>query len=424
MKYEKHTLRNGARVILAPSPEALSTTVMVMTAVGSRFESRRENGLSHFLEHMLFKGTEKRSRAEDINRELDAMGGHANAFTGKDRTAYYARVKPEHTEKALDLIGDIFLHSTLPAREINKERGAIVQEINMYRDTPARMVDEVFESLLFGRDHPLGRTILGPEKNILSFRRRDFFAYFGRCYVPANTVITVCGRFSPRKILAKVRSDFGAFAAAPTPEFMPFRGTFTAPAVAIKRKKTDQTHLMLGVPALGRDDARRPALAVLSAALGGGMSSRLFGEIREKRGLAYYVFSHRETFAETGYLAAAAGVSHQNLEKTVSLICREFRKMKKSLLSSAELRKVKEYLSGGILLGLETSDRLAEFLSTTEALEGKIVSPQERAAEIAAVGAAEVRELAEEIFRGENLRLALIGPHGGKKEKLLSLLKV
>ncbi|KKW08461.1 MAG: Processing protease, partial [Candidatus Kaiserbacteria bacterium GW2011_GWA2_49_56] len=220
-----------------------------MSGTGSRYENEHENGLAHFLEHMFFKGTKKRPSARAISEELDTIGSVYNAFTSKERTAYYAKVSSRYLETALDVISDIFLNSTLPQKEIKKERGAIIQEIDMYEDMPMRTVDNVFDALMFGREHPLGRTILGPKENIMRFSRKDFAIYLKRNYTPLNTVVCVAGTFSKKKVLAKIKKDFGGLKHGNPPNFITFSSEQNAARVAIKEKKTDQTNLMIGVPA-------------------------------------------------------------------------------------------------------------------------------------------------------------------------------
>src|SRR3989338_5020245 len=219
MKHEIHTLKNGLRVALVHMEGAETASVIVMTGTGSRYETKEENGLAHFLEHMFFKGTAKRPSARAISEELDAVGSAYNAFTAKERTAYYAKVSEKYLDVALDVISDIFLNSTLPEREIQKERGAIIQEIDMYEDIPMRTVDNVFDELIFGSEHPLGRTILGPKENIRTFTRKDFTSYLARNYTPGNTVVCVAGNFSQAKVLAKIKREFNRLKIAPTPEY-------------------------------------------------------------------------------------------------------------------------------------------------------------------------------------------------------------
>src|SRR3989338_106393 len=209
MQYNIHTLKNGLRVVLVPMSGTKTATVIVMSGTGSRYEDKRENGLAHFLEHMFFKGTKKRPSAKVITEELDGVGSVYNAFTAKERTAYYAKVSSQYLDTALDVIVDIFLNSKLPEKEITKERGAIIQEIDMYQDMPMRTVDNVFDELIFGKDHPLGRTILGPKENIRAFKRKDFVSYMKRNYTPLNTVVCVAGAFDEQKVLAQITKEFG-----------------------------------------------------------------------------------------------------------------------------------------------------------------------------------------------------------------------
>jgi predicted Zn-dependent peptidase len=275
MKHEMRTLDNGLRIVLVPMPGVDTASVLVMTGTGSRYETERENGLAHFLEHMFFKGTKKRPSAKAISEELDGVGAIYNAFTAKERTAYYAKVSKEYLDTALDVISDIFLNSSLPAKEITKERGAVIQEIDMYEDMPIRTVSDVFERLIFGGDHPLGRTILGPKANILAFKQKDFEHYHKKHYTAKNTVMCVTGSFDRAKVLSKIEKDFAKLAGGEVVTPLPFRHAQTAPRVAVKEKMTDQTQLMLGLPAYPYGHPDEYALEVLTTILGGGMSSRL-----------------------------------------------------------------------------------------------------------------------------------------------------
>lgn len=411
MRYKLHTLRNGLRVVLAPIEGTETATVVVMTGTGSRYENEHENGLAHFLEHMFFKGTKKRKGAREISEELDAIGSHYNAFTSKERTAYYAKVSTRYIDTALDVISDIFLHSTLPSKEITKERGAIIQEIDMYEDMPMRTIDNVFDALIFGSEHPLGRTILGPKENIRSFTRKDFDTYLKRNYTPANTVVCIAGSFSESRVLTKIKKEFGHLKNGKAPMHLPFAYEQHEPRVAIKEKKTDQTQLMLGVPAYPYLHKDEYALAVLATILGGGMSSRLFLEVREKRGLAYSVHAWAEKYPDVGYFAVQAGVEHGKLEKTVETILAEFRKIKRTKVSSAELKKAKSYMKGTMTLALETSDAVAENAATSLINLGKVRTLEEVIKGIDKVSADDVQRVAQDLFRTNSLNLAIIGPH-------------
>ncbi|MDO8552156.1 MAG: pitrilysin family protein [bacterium] len=422
MKYNIHTLHNGLRVVLVPMLDAKTATVVVMAGTGSRYETKEENGLAHFLEHMFFKGTKNRPSARLISEELDAIGSVYNAFTAKDRTAYYAKVSSKYLDTALDVISDIFLNSTLPGKEITKERGAIIQEIDMYEDMPMRIIDNVFDELIFGGDHPLGRTILGPKDNIRTFMRKDFANYLKHHYTPENTVVCVAGAISEQKVLDAINRSFGKVAKSPAPRFVPFASMQVSPRVAIKEKKTDQTQLMLGVPSYPYAHKDEYVLEVLATILGGGMSSRLFLEVREKRGLAYSVHASVEKYPDTGYLAVQAGVEHGKLEKAITTILAEFRKIKNVKVSDEELKKAKAHIKGTLAMALETSDAVAAQAATSLISLGKIRTMEDITRGIDKVKASDVFRVAKDLLRTEGLNLAIIGPHLDR-EKFLSLLR-
>jgi len=422
VKYDIHTLPNGLRIVLAPQPGTETASVVVMTGTGSRYETARENGLAHFLEHMFFKGTKKRPSARAISEELDAIGSVYNAFTAKERTAYYAKVSSRYLDTALDVISDIFLNSTLPGKEIAKERGAIIQEIDMYEDMPMRTVDNVFDALIFGEQHPLGRTILGPKENIRAFKRKEFAHYLKTHYTPANTVVAIAGSYSKEKVLAKIKKEFGGLKKVDPTGHLPFASTQDEPRVSIKEKKTDQTQLMLGVPAYPYGHKDEFTLGVLATLLGGGMSSRLFLEVREKRGLAYSVHAWADKYPDTGYLVVQAGVEHAKLEKTVSTILNEFKKIKREKVSAAELAKTKAYMKGTSTLALETSDALAVNAATSLINFGRVRTLEELFKGIDKVSAADIERVSQDLFQTDKLNLAIIGPHLDK-EQLRSLLR-
>ena len=423
MEHKIHTLKNGLRIVLVPRKESKTATVMVMSGTGSRYEDATENGLAHFLEHMFFKGTKKRPSAKAISEELDGIGAVYNAFTAKERTAYYAKVASRYLDTALDVISDIFINSTLPSSEITKEKGAIIQEIDMYEDMPMRTIDNVFDALIFGNEHPLGRTILGPKGNIRAFTRKNFATYLKRNYTPLNTVVCVAGKFSEEKVMAKIKKEFGGLKHGNPPDAISFASEQGAPRVSIKEKKTDQTQLMLGVPAYPYLHKDEYVLAVLSTILGGGMSSRLFMEVREKRGLAYSVHSWAEKYPDAGYFVVQAGVEHGKLEKTVQVILAEFKKIKKVNASEAELKKAKQYIKGTAALALETTDALAENVASSLINLGRVRTLDEITTGIDAVTASDIQRVARDIFKTNSLNLAIIGPHL-ENRKFLSLLKV
>lgn len=421
MHYSLHTFKNGFRVLLVPMPESRTATVAIMTGTGSRYEDARENGLAHFLEHMFFKGTKKRPGAKVISEELDSIGAVYNAFTAKDRTAYWAKVSGNYLETALDVLSDVFLNSTLPNKEITKERGTIIQEIDMYEDMPMRTVDTVFDELLYGAAHPLGRSILGPKENIRSFKRKDFLAYLKRNYTPLNTVAVIAGSFNEKSTLAKLRRNFGTLPHGNPPDYIRFSFGAHGPRVAVKQKNTDQTHFMLGVPAYPYLHKDEYALAVLATILGGGMSSRLFTEVREKRGLAYSVSAWVERYPDTGAFLVQAGVEHTKLDKTIATILSEFRKAKRATPPARELEKAKRYLKGIMTLSLETSDEIAMHAATSILSIGRVRPLSEILAGVDAVRASDVLRVARDILTTNTLHLAVIGPASEKGTLLQSL---
>ncbi len=424
MKYKKFTLENGLRVILAPMTETGTATVLVMTGVGSRFETRKENGIAHFLEHMMFKGTTKRPTAFDISRELDSIGAEYNAFTGKEYTGYYAKVEAHHWETALDVVSDMFLNAKIDQDEIDRERGTIIQEINMYEDMPARKVGDFWEEHLYG-DTPLGWDIAGPKENIKAFNRRDFVKYMERGYVGGNVVVGIAGNIDPKKVMAEVEARFGVVKTGARPEFKKASDRQSVPGVFIHKKKTDQTHFLLGVRGYDMYHPDRFALGILSVILGGGMSSRLFIEVRERRGLAYRVRTEIETFHDAGYIATQCGVEHENLEKAISVILDEYKKIATEKVGKDELRKAKEYIKGGLAMGLEGSDDVIEYLVSQEILRSEIVLPKDKVRAIERVTADDVLRVAQDLFRNDRLNLAVVGPQDARKkaklEKMMDL---
>jgi predicted Zn-dependent peptidase len=422
MKFKKHTLSNGLRIVLAPMHETETVTVMVMTGVGSRYETRKENGLAHFLEHMFFKGTVKRPTAMDISRELDAVGAEYNAYTGKDRTAYYAKVEAHHWERALDVVSDIFLHATIAQEEIDRERGPVLQELNMYEDTPMRHINDLWEMHMYG-DHPLGWEIIGTKDNIRGFKRSDFIKYLNRGYVAGNVVIGVAGKMDVVRVKKEILKRFKNIRTGKKPVFKKIVEKQRTPGVFLQHKKTDQTHMLLGVRTYAMGHKDRYVLSVLATILGGGMSSRLFMAVRERRGLAYSVHTSGENYHDAGYLATQCGVEHENLEKTIAVILDEYKRIATELVDSDELTKAKEYIKGKLAMGFEGSDDVVEYVVTQETLHGKITTLEEKRKRIDQVTAQDVLRVAKDIFQNKKLNLAVIGPHVHKDElaKLIRL---
>src|SRR4030066_739773 len=368
--YNKIKLANGLRLITTPISGTKTVTVIVMVGTGSRYEMKNISGISHFLEHMLFKGTKKRPNALAISEELDAVGGEFNAFTTKDKTGFYAKVDSRHSNIALDVISDIFLNSKLEAKEIEKEKGTIIQEINMYEDTPRAQIGDVFEKLLYGKSS-LGRETIGNKKTVQSFRRENFLRYKNSHYIAADTVICVAGNFSEKKIISEIKEIFSGLVKGKKPICGKTKGKQIKPGVLVKFKKTDQTHFILGNRAYHQEHEDRFALGLLSTILGGNTSSRLFVEIREKRGLAYGVHAGVESYKDCGYLATQTGVDHGKLEETVKIIIGEYKKISSQKVSVQELKKAKDYIKGTSIMNFESSDEVAMFHVDQETRKGK-----------------------------------------------------
>lgn len=422
MHYKKHTLKNGLRIILAPMQETQTATVLVMIGVGSRYEKESEAGLSHFIEHMMFKGTKKRPTTLHISEELDAIGGEFNAFTSKDVTAYYAKTDSKHLKTALDVIADMYLNSKLDSLEIEKEKGTIIQEINMREDNPMGDVGDVFEKLLY-KKNSLGRYVIGYKKTVASFQRKNFIDYLKRFYVANDTVVAVAGKFNELEVITQLKKYFRQMKKGQKPLLRKIAEKQKSPAVEIKFKKTDQTHFSIGNRAYPENHKDRFVLGLLSIILGGNMSSRLFIEIREKRGLAYYVRTNNENYQDCGYLTTQAGVEHENFALAVATILQEYKKIATEKVTEKELQRAKDYIKGKSVMGLESSDEVAMFFIAQEIRKQKILTIQEIFQRIDKVTSSDILRVAKDIFRTDKLNLAVIGPHKNQA-KLEALLKI
>ena len=403
------------RLVVIPMESTKTVTVLVMTGTGSKYETKEINGISHFLEHMMFKGTEKRSDKLDIARELDGIGAEYNAFTGKEYTGYYAKASVKKVDTVMDVIFDIFLNSKLDSKEIDTERGVIIEELNMYRDMPQRYVSDLFEKLLYG-DQPAGWDIGGEKETILKLKRDEFVDYFNTHYIAPRTIVAVAGNVDPEAIKEKVERHFKNIRKGEI---------FDKPAVVerqdksevlLHNKKTDQTHFILGVRAYDKFNEKKYPLGILSVVLGGGMSSRLFSEVRDKRGLAYYIGASGESYTDSGFFSVKAGVNNQKTKEAIEVVVEELRKAKKEGITSQELQRAKDQIEGSMALGLEHSDAVAEIYAESLIFHNKILTPEEELDKMKKVTLGQILEVASDIFNDNKLNLALIGPFEKEEE--------
>ena len=416
--YKHEVLDNGLRVLTAPLPQAQSVTCMVMLAAGSRYETPDTNGIAHFSEHMFFKGTERRPSARQIAGEVDAIGGEFNAFTGKEYTAYYIKCAAEHRDIALDVLADMLRNSRFDTEEIDREKGVIVEEMNMYFDTPRDYIGGVYEELLYG-NQPLGWDIIGRKETVRGATRDTFTSYLNRWYHPPRMVLGVGGQVGDG-LLERAQELFGDMPQGATGEPEP-AAPYENGRVRVFTKQSDQAHLILGVPSYPIEHPDRYALQVLSTVLGGGMSSRLFTEVRERRGLAYYVFGLNHSYTDAGSLYAQAGVDINRIEEAVTTVLAELRGIAAEPVPADELDKARNFSKGRFVLQLESPQGLILFGLRREVLERRVPDLDEVLDGLTAVTAEDVQRVAQDLISDEKLRLALIGPFDDAErfEKLL-----
>ena len=407
--YRLDTLPNGLRILTAPMESAQSVTCAIMLAAGSRYETFDTNGIAHFAEHMFFKGTERRPTARDISKEIDAIGGEFNAFTGKEYTGYYVKCAAESRDVALDVLVDMLRHSKFAPEEIEREKGVIIEEMNMYYDTPRDFISGVYEELLYG-DQPLGWDIIGRKETIRGATHDSFTSYVDRWYRPSRMVVGVGGKIGDA-LHERIEELLGDLPEAETGEPEPARlGLDCDSRVKVHTKASDQAHVVLGVHSYPLEHPDRYILQVLSTILGGGMSSRLFTEVRERRGLAYYVYGLNHSYTDAGSLYAQAGVDINRIDDAVSTIAAELRTIAKEAVPEDELEKGKSFAKGRFVLQLETSQGLIMFGLRREVLESRTPDPQEVLDELDKVTVDDVQRVARELIERRGLNLAVIGP--------------
>jgi predicted Zn-dependent peptidase len=418
--FEHTTLGNGIRVLTAPMPQVNSVACFVMLAAGSRYETSESKGIAHFAEHMFFKGTEGRPTARAISTEIDSIGGEFNAFTGKELTGYYVKSASETRDVALDVLVDMLRNSRFDPAEIDKEKGVILEEMNVYLDTPQRYVGNVYDRLLFG-DQPLGWDILGTKETIEGVTRETFTSYLGDWYRPERIVVGVGGRVGEGLVerLEELVGDLEPReTASPRAVVLPP----DASPVSLHTKQSEQAHLVLGVRGYEIGHPDRYALQLLAVVLGGGMSSRLFTEVRERRGLAYYVHAANGSYTDAGTFYTGAGVDVDRIDEAISTIVAELRKIATEPLPGDELEKARGYAKGRFVLRLESPQALIQFGLRREVLENETEEPDDVLRELDAVTADDVERVARDLLDGKRLYLAVVGPFDDPErfEKLLA----
>jgi len=423
-KYFDHHLYkfdSGLRLVVVPMPNSRTATVMVLAGTGNNYEIKEQAGIAHFLEHMMFKGTTNRPDKLAISYELDSIGANYNAFTSREKTGYHAQASAGKVEILMDVVYDIFLNSLIDQKEVEVERGVIHEELRMYRDEPKRYVSEIFDKVMYD-DQPAGWGIeeeLTALKNLSRDKLKD---YFNNHYISKNTVVGIAGNINPEMIREKTERYFKNIRNGELFKKPKVIESQNGPNALVHFKETDQTHFIIGLRAYNLFDEKRYALGILSMILGGGMSSRLWQEIREKRGLAYYVSAGQDNFIDNGYMYVVAGVNNQKASDAVKVVLEELVRIRDSGVSEKELQRVKDQFEGGMAIGLESSYNVASAYSDSVLSYDRVLTPEDELDKIKKVTLDEVNLIAKDIINN-NLSLALIGPFK-EEEQFKKILKL
>ncbi len=421
--FKKFVLPNKLKVLVAPMKETKAVTALVLVKVGSRFETKNINGASHFVEHLMFKGTPRRPTTQILSQELDSIGADYNAFTTKDHTGYYIRASSQHMPLLLDMLSDMLFNSKFEATEMEKERGVIVEEINMYEDNPLMHMEDLFEETVYG-DHPLGWNIAGPREVIRNVTREQLFGYYKRHYQPANMLLVLAGNI-PAKTKSLIQKYFASQASTKfKPEkFVVAQSDQRQSHARVKHKDTEQVQMALGFPAYSLFDKRVYPLSLLSVIMGGNMSSRLFINIREKQGLCYFIRASVNVYEDTGNLMIQAGLDKKRIKEAITAILNELKLARGRGVTAQELRKAKDYLKGKLILDLESSENVAGWIGKQEMLRKQIISPAEQMKRLERVTVSDIAKVSNELLRTDRANLALIGPYQDSTE-FMPLLKL
>jgi predicted Zn-dependent peptidase len=424
MDYKLHKLSSGLTLMTIPMPSLESVTVTIWVKTGSRYEAARVGGISHFLEHIVFKGSKKRPSAREISQAVDAIGGEFNAGTSKDWTNFYIKARRENLETAMDVLSDMVLNPLMDPAEIEREKGTIIQEIRMYEDTPIMHIADIFEELAFD-GNPLGWETAGSEKTVKGIKRSDFVNYRKLHYHPENMLVTVAGGIDGAKTVALVEKYFTGIGHGKTEsEYKIFENKQTKPGLKLQTKKSEQAHLIMGFSGEGRNYEGRFAQSVLSAVLGGGMSSRIFTEVRERRGLAYSVRTSFDRYQEIGYMGTYAGVNVAKVDEAISVMLDQHYGLasKKYPVTRKELAKAKGFLKGNLALSLEDTKNVSAFFGEQQLFTPKVLAPDEVYERVDKVTLDDIYFEAKKLFTPARLNLAIIGPFKDKN-KFVQLLK-
>ncbi len=421
--YKLTKLKNGLRIVTVPLKQTKAVTVLILVRAGSRNEAEKDYGLAHFIEHMFFKGGKKYQNTLAVAEAIDGAGGIHNAFTGKESVGYWIKIDSKKLPIALDVLSDMLISAKFDPKEIIREKGVILEEINLSEDNPIFSISHLFEQVIFS-DSDLGHNVLGKKEIILKFKQKDFFDYLERFYWPNNMVICLAGNIDHKKTINQINKYFVFPQRKNKSSFSAFQKKQIRPQIALKNKKTDQAHLALGFPALRATDKDIPTLEVLNAVLGASMSSRLFISVRERHGLAYVVRSSVEKYTDTGYLDVYIGTSAKQADKAINLTLKEIKKLKDEPISAKEIKKGKDFIKGRNILEAEDSEFMADYFSEQALLiPEKIKTLEQFFTEIDKVTPARIQNLAKKLFTSQKINLAVIGPFKDKKkfEKILKL---
>jgi predicted Zn-dependent peptidase len=420
---KKYKLKNKLQVILTPQKETKAVTVLVLVGAGSRHESKNIAGISHFLEHMMFKGTERRPTTLSLSRELDSVGADFNAYTAKDHTGYWIKINNEHVDLALDMLSDMVFNSKLEEKELNREKGTIIEEINMYDDTPIMWAEVLMEESLY-KNSSLAHDQLGTKNIIRKMSRNKMDNYRAKHYFPSNMVVSVAGNIDVKDTKRQIEEHFGGNKKNKTKtKLEKVKPNQTKPQINLKYKNTEQVHLSFGFFGPNHKDKDLLPASLLSIILGGSMSSRLFINVRERQGLCYYINSSLNIYQDIGNLSIRAGLDKERIMSAIELILNELKKIKNKGITNAELKKAKEFIKGKMVLHLEDSSSIADWYGRQQLLVGKTKTPEQRIAEIMKITKKDVDRVAKNIFQTKNINLALIGPFKTEKD-FLKILKI